>query len=165
MTITVVPVDRVSMESSRSFEEVLARLNEGIGRPEMGDLRRRMDDSPSFAEFQTLINEVVGSAGLMEFLRLDLGAAMQRDPSVQQSHRMVRIIAGNPLIMNDMARHILEAGSYAPITILVFERNGLVHLRYDTMRSHLAPYCNAEALAVAEALDSKVIKLMVDATG
>jgi hypothetical protein len=165
MTITVVPVDRVSMESSRSFEEVLARLDEGIGRPEMGNLRRRMDDSSSFAEFQTLIHEVVGSAELMEFLRLDLGAALARDPSVLQPHRMVRIIAGNPLIMNEMACHVLEAGSYAPVTILVFERDELIHLRYDTMRSHLAPYGNAEALAVAEALDAKVIKLMVDATG
>jgi uncharacterized protein (DUF302 family) len=123
-----------------------------------------MDDSTSFVEFKTLIEEVVGSAALMEFLRLDLGAAIQRDPTVQQQNRMVRIIAGNPLIMKEMARHVPEAGSYAPVTILVFEQNGLVHLRYDTMRSLLAPYGNAEALAVAETLDAKVIQLMVDAT-
>jgi len=99
-----------------------------------------MDDSSTFAESKTLTEEVVGSAGLMEFLRRDLGAAMLRDPSFQQRPRMVRII-------------------------LVFERNGIVNLRYDTMRSLLAPYGNAETLAVAAALDAKVIQLMANATG
>lgn len=122
-----------------------------------------MDGSSSFAEFEALIDGAVGSAGLMEFLRIDLGAVLRRDPSVQQQHRMVRIIAGNPLIMKEMARHVLEVGSYAHVTILVFDHDGAVHLRYDTMRSLLAPYGNAEALALATALDDKVIQLMVDA--
>jgi hypothetical protein len=39
-----------------------------------------------------------------------------------------------------------DAGSYAPVTILIDERPDGVHLSYDRMGSLLAPYGNAEAL-------------------
>ena len=38
-----------------------------------------------------------------------------------------------------------------------------MHLGYDKMASLLAPYGNAEALAVARELDAKIEKLMRDA--
>jgi hypothetical protein len=45
----------------------------------------------------------------------------------------------------------------------VDERPDGVHLGYDKMANLLAPYVNAEALAVACGLDAKVEKLMRDA--
>jgi hypothetical protein len=43
--------------------------------------------------------------------------------------------------MKEMAKHVPDAGSYAPITILVDERpEGGVRLSYDRMTSLLAPY-------------------------
>ena len=53
--------------------------------------------------------------------------------------------------------------AYAPVTVLVDERSDGVHLGYDKMASLLAPYGNAEALAVARELDVKIEKLMRDA--
>jgi uncharacterized protein (DUF302 family) len=75
----------------------------------------------------------------------------------------VRIIAGNPLIMKQMTEHVPDAGSYAPITILVYESHDGVHISYDRMASFLASYENPEALEVAKALDNKVIKLLTEA--
>jgi uncharacterized protein (DUF302 family) len=70
-------------------------------------------------------------------------------------------VIGNPLIMKEMAKHVPDAGSYAPITILVDERpGGGVRLSYDRMVSLLAPYGNADALAVARDLDLKVENLL-----
>jgi len=65
--------------------------------------------------------------------------------------------------MKDMAKHVPEAASYAPVTVLVDERSDAVHLGYDKMASLLAPYGNAEALGVARELDAKIEKLMRDA--
>jgi hypothetical protein len=65
--------------------------------------------------------------------------------------------------MRDMAKHVPEAASYAPVTLLVDERPDGVHLGYDKMASLLAPYGNAVALAVARELDAKIEKLMRDA--
>jgi len=41
--------------------------------------------------------------------------------------------------MKEMAKHVPDAGSCAPITVLVDERPNGVHLSYDKMTSLLAP--------------------------
>lgn len=63
-----------------------------------------------------------------------------------------------------MVEHVPDTGSYAPVTILMDERRDSVHVSYDGMTSLLAPYGNAEALAVARDLDSKVESLITAAT-
>ena len=163
MTTKKIDVERVTFVSSRSFEEVLGLLDKGIGRPNLGELGRRMMEAATFKEYEAVIHGVVGSADLMEFLRLDLGAALRKDPAVA-AYKIVRIIAGNPLIMKQMTAHVPDAGSYAPVTILVFEREDGVHVSYDTMASYLAGYGNEKALQVARDLDAKVVKLLTDAT-
>jgi uncharacterized protein (DUF302 family) len=105
----------------------------------------------------------VGGADLMQFLRLDLGAVLRKDPAAK-AYKIVRIIAGNPLIMKQMTESVPDAGSYAPVTILVYEREDGVHVSYDTMASHLAVYGNEKALKVARDLDAKVVGLMKQAT-
>jgi hypothetical protein len=77
-----------------------------------------------------------------------------------EAPKIVRLLIGNPLIMKEMAKHVPDAGSYAPVTILVDERADGVHLSYDKMTSLLAPYGNLEALAVARDLDSKIEALL-----
>jgi uncharacterized protein (DUF302 family) len=122
-----------------------------------------MNEAATFAEYASVIRGAVGSADLMEFMRLDLGMASRKDPAVA-AYKIVRIIAGNPLIMKQMVEHVPDAGSYAPVTILVYEREDGVHVSYDTMASYLDSYGNEKALQVARDLDAKVIKLLTEAT-
>ena len=56
--------------------------------------------------------------------------------------------------------HVPDAGSYAPVTVLVDERADGVHLSYDRMASFLAPYGNRDALEVAQNLDKKIEDLL-----
>jgi uncharacterized protein (DUF302 family) len=163
MTTRKILVERVTLVSNRSFEEVLGLLDKGIGRPDFRELMRRMNEAATFEEYASIIRGAVGSADLMEFLRLDLGAALQKDPAVK-AYKIVRIIAGNPLIMKQMTEHVPDAGSYAPVTILVYEREGGVHVSYYTMASYLASSENEKALQVARDLDTKVIRLLTEAT-
>jgi uncharacterized protein (DUF302 family) len=79
--------------------------------------------------------------------------------------KILRFLIGNPLIMKEMAKHVPDAGSYAPLTILVDERADGVHLTYDRMASLLASYGNPNALAVARELDSKIENLMRESAG
>jgi len=164
MAIKRINVERFCTESSKSFEDVLLGLDKGIGRPDMRQLRAQMDQAATFSEFQQIVDGAVGPADLMEFLRLDLGAALRKDPAAK-AFKIVRIIAGNPLIMKQMVEHVPDAGSYAPVTILVYESQGKVRICYDTMESLLAPSQNESALKVAKDLDSKVIQLLTDAAG
>jgi uncharacterized protein (DUF302 family) len=79
--------------------------------------------------------------------------------------KIIRFLIGNPLIMKEMAKHVPDAASYAPVTILVDERPDGVHLSYDRMASFLSPYGNAEALKVAQELDAKVETLLASTAG
>ena len=85
----------------------------------------------------------------MEFARFDFGVVLRKrtEAGAPQS---LRLVLGNPLIMTQMVTHVPDAGSYAPVTILIDERKDGVHLSYDRMASFLAPYGNSEALIVAQ---------------
>ena len=62
--------------------------------------------------------------------------------------------------MKEMVKNVPDAGSYAPVTVLIDERADGVHLSYDTMVGFLAPYGNEQALSVARDLDAKVERLL-----
>jgi hypothetical protein len=66
--------------------------------------------------------------------------------------------------MKQMVEHAPDAGSYAPVTILVYERKDGVHVSYDTMASYLADCGSEKAMQVARDLDAKVLRLLGEAT-
>jgi hypothetical protein len=67
-------------------------------------------------------------------------------------------------IMKEMVKNVPDAGSYAPVTVLIDERPDGVHLSYDKMESHLLPYGNSDALAVVRNLDAKITTLLRECT-
>jgi uncharacterized protein (DUF302 family) len=95
----------------------------------------------------------------MEFARFDLGGILAKEKGAA-APQIIRFIIGNPLIMKELAELIPDTGLYAPITLLVDEREDGVHISYDTMASHIAPYGNEEALDAAMHLDLKVEALL-----
>ena len=106
----------------------------------------------------------VSAVELMLFMKLDTGAVLHGESGRAQP-KAERFLIGNPLIMKEMAKHVPDAASYAPVTLLVDERSGGVYLSYDKMTGFLAPYGNDAALAVARDLDAKIERLMQDAAG
>jgi uncharacterized protein (DUF302 family) len=117
----------------------------------------------SFADMEKFVNESTGASGLMQFMRLDLGAVARKERG--KAPQSIRYLIGNPLIMTRMLEHVPDAGSYAPVTILVDERAGGGRLSYDRMSSFLASYENAEAMSVARELDAKIEALLTKAAG
>ena len=95
----------------------------------------------------------------MEFIRFDLGAILRKERD-DRTLRILRLVIGNPLIMKQMVEYVPDAGSYAPVTILIDERSDGVHLSYDLMASALAPYGSPEASKIAQDLDEKVKALL-----
>ena len=69
------------------------------------------------------------------------------------------------MIMRRVAERVPDAGSYAPVTVLIDERDGGVHLSYDRMAGFLHPYDDKEAIQVAMDLDIKVERLLSHAAG
>jgi hypothetical protein len=59
-----------------------------------------------------------------------------------------------------MVKHVPDAGSYAPVTVLIDERPDGVRISYDKMESYLLHYGSPEAIAVARTLDTKITTLL-----
>jgi hypothetical protein len=164
MTTNEITVRRISLTSSRSFRDVVAAIDAAIGHPDMGLFAKNLVAAKTFAEVEKIVREATGPAELMEFTRMDLGAVMHKrnGPSAVQS---LRLIVGNPVTMSSMVQFVPDAGSYAPVTILIDERDDGVHLSYDRMASYLATYGSSKALRVAEDLDAEVEAILVSAAG
>jgi uncharacterized protein (DUF302 family) len=159
MTTRRVEIERLSVVSSKPFEEILASVKSAVGHPDMAEFASATKSARTFAELEDVVRKGLGKTELMLFMELDLGAILRKETGLD-TPKIVRLVIGNPLIMKEMAKHVPDAGSYAPVTILVDERKDGVHLCYDRMASLLAPYRNAEALAVARDLDAKIERLI-----
>ena len=160
--IRKIEIERFSLVSSKPFDQVVAALDASIGHPDMAEFRRSTQEASSFADLKRAVEKGLSEVGLMLFIQLDHGAVVRKETG-RDTPRIVRFVIGNPLIMKEMAKHVPDAGSYAPVTVLVDERADGVHLSYDRMVSFLRPYGNAEALKVAKDLDAKVEALLASA--
>jgi len=154
-----ITVQRLSVISPKSFGDVVAGLEAAVGHPDMNALWRDIFTAKTFADLEKAIHKVIGPSGLMEFTRFNHGMVLSKEYG-EQTPKCIRFLIGNPLIMKQMVEHVPDAGSYAPVTILIDERPDGVHLSYDTMGSLLASYANPQALKAAKDLDSKVESLL-----
>jgi len=121
MTIRTVVVERMSVVSAKPFGAVVAAFEAAIGHPDMVEFGKTIPTAKTFADFQSAIGRGLGKTGLMVFLKLDHGSVLRKQTDLEKP-KIARFIVGNPLIMKDMVRHVPDAGSYAPVTILVDER-------------------------------------------
>jgi uncharacterized protein (DUF302 family) len=162
MGIQEVHVQRLNIVTSEPFAAVVARIDAEIGHPDMDAFRKSLSAARNEAEMEEVVNRVTQPNGIMEFTRFDHGEVLQKENGTAKP-RILRIVAGNPLIMKEMVKHVVDAASYAPVTILIEERPDSVRISYDRMASYLAPYGNNDALKVARELDAKVEKILTAA--
>src|SRR5271155_1363798 len=162
MAIQTIELQRFSLTTSRSFEAVVDSLKAGVGRLDLAAFASASKSPGTFAELEEVINRDMGKTHLMLFLEFDHGAVIRKETGLDKP-KIVRLVIGNPLVMKEMAKHVPDAGSYAPVTVLVDEREDGVHLSYDRMTSFLSPYENPDALKVARELDLKVERLLNNA--
>ena len=156
-----VSVERFSVISKKSFGEVTKALEGSIGHPDMRTFESDIMTAKSFADVENFIAGVTGKSGLMQFMRFNLGGVVQKE--CVKASQSFRYLIGNPLVMKRMVENVPDAGSYAPVTVLVDERPEGVTLSYDRMSSFLASYQNEQALTVARELDAKIEAILTKA--
>ncbi len=159
MTTRRVEVERFSVTSSKPFQQIVASLKSAVGHPDVAEFARATKSARTFADLEDVVRNGLGKTELMMFMELDLGPILRKETGLD-TPRIVRLVIGNPLIMKEMAKRVPDSGSYAPVTILVDERQDGVHLSYDRMASLLAPYRNAEVHAVARDLDATIERMI-----
>jgi uncharacterized protein (DUF302 family) len=162
MTTTQTNLQRLTVTSTKSFEAVVAAFEAALGRPNWSDFQKEINATKTYAEMEAVIQRTLGKSGFMEFARFDLGAILRKEAG-RQTPKLVRFLIGNPLVMKEMVKRVPDAGSYAPVTVLIDERPDRVHLSYDTMCGFLAFYGNTEVTKVARDLDTNIETLLREA--
>jgi uncharacterized protein (DUF302 family) len=155
MTIAKVEVERFSLTSLKPFDAVVAAFKSAVGQPDMVEFFRETRAANSFPDLERVVQSGLGRTGLMLFAEFNLGEILCRETGAE-TPKIMRFVVGNPLIMKEMVKHVPDAGSYAPVTVLIDERPDGVHVSYDKMESYLLHYGSSEALAVARNLDAKI---------
>jgi hypothetical protein len=156
-------VRRHVITSEQPFSAVLDGIFAGISQPDIPDLFGKLAAATSFGQFSSLVGQAQGDIGLMQFMQLELDQALTPDPQAPKwtGRRLIRLIAGNPVTMGKMTRHVSDAGSYAPVTILIEELpGGGTRVAYDTVASEIDPYHDEAASEVARQLDAEVLGLL-----
>jgi uncharacterized protein (DUF302 family) len=159
MATRQIDVQRFSITTSKSFKDFVAGLESRISHPDLMAFRKNISAARTDSELQKIVQAATGSSALMEFTRFDLGEVLRKELG-SRAPQSLRLIVGNPVIMKQMVKFVPDAGSYAPVTILVDERPDGVLISYDEIASFLTSYGNAEALQVAKDLDFKVETLL-----
>jgi uncharacterized protein (DUF302 family) len=164
MPINQIPVERWSVISSKPFDQILESIEAALGHPDMREFGKKVGAAKSLQDLEQVVHAIIGPSGFMEFVRFNIGQILQKEEG-SAAPKILRIVFGNPLIMKQMAKRVHDAASYAPVTVLIDERQDGVHISYDRMASYLAPYGNLAALKVARELDAKVEALLTAAAG
>jgi uncharacterized protein (DUF302 family) len=159
MTINKVEVERFSFTSSKPFDAVVAAFKSAVGQPNTVEFFQETRATKSFSDLARVVQSGLGRTDLMLFAEFDLGDILRRETG-SKTPRIIRFVLGNPLIMKEMVKHVPDAGSYAPVTVLIDERPDGVHVSYDKMESYLLHYGSSEALAIARDLDAKITTLL-----
>jgi hypothetical protein len=108
----------VQFDHFQPFDEVVSGVNAAIGHPDMAEFARSTHEARSFAELIGAVEKGSSEARLMQFMQLDHGAVCAKK-RVGVHPGSFRFVIGNPLIIKKMAKHVSDAGSYAPVTVLV----------------------------------------------
>jgi hypothetical protein len=95
--ISKVEVERFSLTSARSFDEVLAVINGAVGRPEMAEFWSSAPHARTFGELKDSIRKVLGRTGLMYFLRFDHGAIVRKATGRNKPRMVASSWARTPL--------------------------------------------------------------------
>jgi uncharacterized protein (DUF302 family) len=149
----------MSIVSDNSFEDIVQKLTAAIGHPDISAFHKAIIASITFNDLEEIVREATGSSEFMEFARFDAGEILRKEHG-GKGPKILRLVVGNPIIMQEMAKTVPEAAAYAPVTILVDERTDGVHISYDSMESLIASYGSYTALKVAVELDTKIEELI-----
>lgn len=155
---------RIEVDTLLSFDEVLNRLRRLMGTTSVPEIVALAKEAITQAEYvQTVEKRFVGESGFILFHEIDHGGWLSR---FGINRRTVRWILGNPLIAITMIRHDIRAGLFAPVEVLVTEKESGpgTTITYVRPSSLMVIEENPPLFEAAQALDKKFDALIAKAT-
>jgi Domain of unknown function DUF302 len=140
-------IEHVTIESGKPFGEVRAALERAVPPfdPKMWEFVRAGDVER--------LKELLDAGPELSILSSrDHGALLQ---VAGPPRRAMQYDIGNPLTATKMTRHVLAAGLYAPIRVILYEaEDGRARFEYDRPLSTFGQFGDEAVTAVGTALDA-----------
>lgn len=153
-------VEHVREESQRPFEATTAAFEAKLGRHDPGPAAE-LARGASPEAVREAIERMAGPSGFMLFAKFDHGTLLTL---AGPPRRASQYLVGNPLFAVEMTRHDIGAALYAPLRVLIHEREGGgTVIEYDLPSSQFGRLGNPKVDEVAAGLDRKLAALVADA--
>lgn len=151
----------IVFQTPKSFDDVAKALESQVGRFD-AEVTKSIATGDHLEAAEHKIATMAGPSGFMLFSTADHGSLLRM---VGQKRKAIQYVVGNPLIALQMTRHDVRAGLYAPLRVLLYERqDGKTCLEYDLPSALFGQFDNAAVTAVAQSLDRKLEALAAMAT-
>ena len=153
-------VNHIRLTTAKPFEEVRADFERQLGRFE-AKAYQALDEGENAEAVRATIEAMAGPSGLMLFETHDHGSLLR---IVGLKRKAFQYVVGNPLIAIQMTRHVIGAGLYAPLRVLLYEdEEGNACMEYDRPSSIFGQFSDDRIALVAASLDQKLEDLAATA--
>jgi uncharacterized protein (DUF302 family) len=151
-------------ETSRSFSEVTAALEDAFGSVENEVFRDEVSQSKDPADFENRMRSYEKTSGFMCFHTIDHGEWLA---ALGSKGRTKMYTIGNPLIARTMIKYDLGVGLNVPVRVAVHEDPATkkVRVSYNLPSSLMSALANDDVSRAAKNLDAKLIALAEKVTG
>ena len=162
---TRITIEHIVEASNRSYDQVKASLESGLGvLGNTDELVRQVSEAhASWEQITQAIEQRLGTSGFSIFSKVEQGQLLSL---AGKPRRVVQYAIGNPLLAIQMIEHVPEIALYAPLRLAVYEgEDGKTFIAYDRFSSLLSQYQRVEIAAIAKLVEQKLEELVAEATG
>jgi uncharacterized protein (DUF302 family) len=151
-------------ETSKSFGEVTAALEDAFGSVENEVFTNEVSQSKDSADFENRMRRYEKTSGFMCFHMIDHGAWLA---ALGSKSRTKMYTIGNPLIARTMIKYDLGVGLNVPVRVAVHEDPATkkVRVSYNLPSSLMSALANDDVSKAAKGLDAKLMALAEKVTG
>jgi uncharacterized protein (DUF302 family) len=152
-------VVHVRVATDKPFDEVARAFERQLGRYDP-EVYRSLAASGDAEGVRAKIEAMAGPSGFMLFATQDHGALLRL---AGQKRKAIQYVVGNPLFALQMTQHDIRAGLYAPLRVLLYEKEGKTYLDYDKPSSLFGQFEDDRVAGIANMLDRKLEDLVTAA--
>jgi hypothetical protein len=155
-TVSISHVIHLSVDVSSDYVQFTTKLESILGRLDFGILSQVMEN-PEFVK-NAIINQMQGAFELILFNQYDHGSLLN---IWGKPRKAKQYLIGNPYTASTMTRFDIRAGLYAPLRVLVFERDDKkAQIEYDLPSSLFGQFGIPEVTSEGIGLDRKMERLI-----
>lgn len=157
MTTRRFQVERVEIDSGRSFEDLVKALERKVPAADFTVFQELVTSGANASDVERRVQSMVGDLGFLVLGKVDQGPLVSL---LGRPKKLTTYLIGNPVLANRMFEQHPAVGLYAPVRVVVYQdHEGRCHVSYDRPSTLLAQFEDDRIRGVGELLDERLAAL------